>query len=198
MKNKAVSDQDVKALLKTVGQYKEIAAQRDVEWIKLLLNTGVRVECLTLLSVDDAIKAINTNYLTLRAETTKGSKEHTLYCNTKARAAFANLLAIRQALGIKNWELDGRLILSRHHQGISVRSIQSRLNLWVKAAGIERKISPHDLRHTFGTRILKRATHPDAARIAQEVLNHSDPRTTAIYTQPTPADIEDTLEAVGQ
>jgi len=199
MKNRALSDKEVKDLLKTVRRYKDVAAQRDAEWIRLLLNTGIRVECLTLLSVDDAIKAINTKYLTLRAETTKGSKEHTLYCNTEARTAFVNLLALRKVIGFDPWDCNGLLIISRNRRGISVRSIQSRLKIWATAAGIERKVSPHDLRHTFGTRIILRSPHSAGARrLAQLALNHANINTTTIYEHPTENDMINTMEAVGK
>lgn len=52
-----------------------------------------------------------------------------------------------------------------------------------RAAGIERPISPHDLRHAFASRLLR-----DGATIAdiQHALGHENPQTTLIYLHADP------------
>ena len=60
-----------------------------------------------------------------------------------------------------------------------------------KAAGLPEDLRhPHALRHTYATRMLRRAgvTLTDVQRL----LGHADPKTTAIYTRTT----EERLEAI--
>jgi site-specific recombinase XerD len=57
-------------------------------------------------------------------------------------------------------------------------------------AGIERKIYPHMLRHTFATLLMEKGVE---LRMIQEALGHSSSKTTEIYTYVSRANIKKCL-----
>ncbi|PSF13617.1 recombinase XerD [Marinobacter fuscus] len=65
----------------------------------------------------------------------------------------------------------------RHHRHIT--SVQKAVRNAVKQAGIGKQAGCHTFRHTFATELLKRGTD---IRTVQDLLGHSDLRTTQIYT----------------
>ena len=67
---------------------------------------------------------------------------------------------------------------------LGVRAIQMQLAVLGKAAGVE--VTPHVLRHTFATRLLREAC-ADLVTVAS-LIGHASIATTQIYTQPGEAD----------
>jgi site-specific recombinase XerC len=177
-------------LLRTVARCTGSIAARDHAWMRLLRYTGLRVDSLASLRVQDALDAIREGVL--RPPRAKGARAYEVPVSRRARVALQDLLRVRRALGHAQ-DPDAPLIMSRHRRGLSVRSLQARMQHWVHEAGLPAG-SPHWWRHTLAQRVLEHSTAREPLRVVQRVLCHASRSSTAIYTQPTKEEVALSLE----
>ena len=109
----------------------------------------------------------------------KGNKERVVFFADGCREAIDDYLAVRNPEKIVPEDRNA-LFISRDNRRISVRGVQKMLEKKLKAAGLDAsRYSPHKLRHTAATLMLKNGVD---TRALQEVLGHSNLNTTQIYT----------------
>lgn len=109
--------------------------------------------------------------------TGKGRKTRMLPVGRMARQALSEWLRLRPDFARSetgNW-----LFLSQQGGRLSERSIQARLEHQAARVGLDRRLYPHLLRHSFASHLLE-SSHD--LRAVQELLGHSDIRATQIYT----------------
>ncbi|MCG2714390.1 MAG: site-specific integrase [Candidatus Omnitrophica bacterium] len=88
------------------------------------------------------------------------------------------------------------LFVSRNSARISPRQVQRDFKMWVRESGIEADLTPHALRHTVGTRLLKKYKN---AKLVQKYLGHSDVTTTLrYYVDVFPEDLEEAAEMLAE
>jgi site-specific recombinase XerD len=165
--------QEVNKLIEAPPQH-TIFGIRDRVILELLYGTGMRVGELVNLNIQD----IDLYEKTVRVFG-KGSKERILPLGNPNIKAIQEYLNNRN-LFKKNIDLNrndlNALLLNRFGGRLSARNIRRIIIKYMKIAGLNKKISPHVLRHSFATHLL---------RSVQELLGHESLSTTQIYTHIT-------------
>ena len=147
-------------------------AYRDYCILMLFMCCGLRVSELVSLNITD----IYEDYLRVMG---KGGKERVIYFAEGCREAIDDYLAVRDSERIAP-EDQNALFISKDYKRISVRGVQKMLDKKLLQAGLDKsRYSPHKLRHTAATLMLKNGVD---TRALQEVLGHSNLNTTQIYT----------------
>lgn len=145
---------------------------RDYCILMLFMSCGLRVSELVSLNITD----IYEDHLRVVG---KGNKERVVYFAEGCREAIDDYLLVRDDGKIRP-EDKNALFISRDHRRISVRGVQKMVDKNLKLAGLDSsRFSPHKLRHTAATLMLKNGVD---TRSLQEVLGHSNLNTTQIYT----------------
>lgn len=89
-------------------------------------------------------------------------------------------------------EPEAPLFVSREGKRLSSRQVQREFKKWMKEAGVDGRLTPHALRHTAATKLLRRTGN---AKLVQRYLGHSDVATTLrFYVDVFPEDLERAAE----
>ena len=166
-----LSEQEVLALL-TAPTLDKPSGYRDLAMFEVLYGCGLRVSELVGLNVGDIddlgfVRCVG-----------KGNKERIIPLGSHALQATSDYLRYAR----------GRLVTNHRELALFVNTRGNRLTRqgfwkilkgWAGAAGIKKEISPHMLRHSFATHLLR---HGADLRSVQEMLGHADLTTTQIYT----------------
>lgn len=168
-------------LLKHLRSLSSVLARRDLAWIELLRNTGIRIGTLPKLTVRDAMTWLTTERVTLGDSVSKGGRGYELPLNKRGKRAIELLLKVRREQGFAQIP-DEPLIMSRNKRALTVRSFQLRIKHWCQEAGLKVDATPHWLRHTFAKRIMSRSTARDPQGIVQAALGQRSRESTVIYT----------------
>lgn len=144
---------------------------RDRAIMELFYSSGLRLAELVALDPTDIDMADRTVRVM-----GKGSKERIVPVGRKAIAALQQWLAQRAAFASVD---ETALFVSQRGSRISHRNVQNRLLHWARVQGIDSRVHPHLLRHSFATHMLESSRD---LRGVQELLGHADIGTTQIYT----------------
>jgi len=143
---------------------------RDYAVLTLLLRTGIRVsECVSL-----DINDFNFEEKSMRV-VRKGKKEQMLYFDEQTKEALLDYIDFERP-SYTDSDDEPALFLSSRKRRLSVRSIQDMVSKYSEATLINKKVSPHKMRSTYGTALYNKTGD---IRLVADVLGHKDINTTA-------------------
>lgn len=161
---------------------------RDRAILETLFSTGLRVSELVGLDVDDI--NLDTGEFTVLG---KGNKARIVYLGDSAIKWLKRYLATRNDEFVPLFlRYSGKKMEEGDTEGeslrLSVRSVQRLVKKYINRAGIAVDATPHTLRHTFATGLLREGAD---LRSVQELLGHANVSTTQIYTHVTNKQLKD-------
>tara|TARA_B100000029_G_scaffold93724_1_gene83805 strand:- start:2339 stop:3319 length:981 start_codon:yes stop_codon:yes gene_type:complete len=149
---------------------------RDTAILEICYGAGLRVSELAQLDTENVdlrkgiVRVIG-----------KGNKERESFFGESCKLALKNYIGKSRPLLMKN-QLETALFINNRGTRLSVRGFELVVKKWASEVGIEGKIHPHTLRHSFATHLLDGGAD---LRTVQELLGHSSVETTEIYTHVT-------------
>ena len=146
---------------------------RDKAIMELLYSSGLRVSEITSLNIED----LNLHTLEMKV-IGKGSKQRIAIIG-KIASKYINIYMQKSRPNLMLQNSNNALFLNRYGKRLSQRSIQSKVKIYSIKAGLKPGIHVHTLRHSFATHMLEGGAD---LRVVQELLGHSSPATTQIYT----------------
>ena len=158
-----LSPEEVARLLNAAPGLKYKAA------LSVAYGAGLRAAEVTSLKVCD----IDSKRMIIRVEQGKGHKDRNVMLSPHLLAL---LRAWWQAARPKGWLFPGRNPV----QPMTTRQLNRACHAAAQAAGIERNVSLHTLRHSFATHLLEQKID---IRVIQVLLGHAKLDTTALYTR---------------
>ena len=155
----------------------EISALRDRAILETLFSTGLRVSELCSLNRDNV--NIERGEFAVRG---KGSKLRVGFLSDSAKDALKKYLAERSDIHEALFVGHHGSLKKKESARLTPRSVQRMIKKYAVAAGVIKKVSPHQLRHSFATDLLQNGAD---IRSVQVMLGHANITTTQIYTHYT-------------
>ncbi len=150
---------------------------RDKALLELLYATGLRVSELVALDVGD----VDTKAGTVRC-LGKGSKERMLPVYDQALEVLERYLTKGRPDFLHPGDAEQALFLNRRGERLTRQGLWLIIKRYVEEAGIATTVTPHTLRHSFATHMLRGGA---GLREVQQMLGHASISTTQVYTQVT-------------
>jgi site-specific recombinase XerD len=174
--------------IKEVHRMLEVSKKspRNYAIMELLFSTGLRVSELCSLNRD---LDITKDEFTIRG---KGEKLRIVFLSEEARKSLAEYLNNRTDMDEALFIQQGPRVVKLEEQNVSLRLTPRSVERIVKRiaieAGISKRVTPHTIRHSFATDLLRNGAD---IRSVQMMLGHSNIATTQIYTHVTNKQLRD-------
>jgi integrase/recombinase XerD len=163
---------EVELLLKTPDTDNPLG-KRNAAMLELIYAAGLRVSELVNLKLLD----INLDAGFVRV-LGKGSKERVVPIGMCAKEKIDDYITVARPLLLKN-QTSPYLFIARAGKPMTRQGFWKLLKQYARQAGIQKKITPHSLRHSFASHLLEGGAD---LRSVQIMLGHVDISTTQIYT----------------
>jgi integrase/recombinase XerD len=168
--------QQVDELLEQPSKRKKPESLRDQAMLELLYATGLRVT--ELVSLDLGSISLDPHSPSVRC-LGKGAKERAIPIHGQALRALVRYLNDGRGRLVKN-KKERALFVNRRGERLTRQGFWLILKQYARQAGIGEPVTPHTLRHSFATHMLRGGA---PLRSVQELLGHANISTTQVYTQ---------------
>jgi site-specific recombinase XerD len=158
-----------------------IRGLRDRTMMELLFSTGLRVSELCALPREINLKL---DELTVRG---KGEKIRVVFLSDEAKKWLKSYLEKRNDMDEALFVQISSKIAKRDNSRLTTRSVERIIKHYAIKAGIPKKVTPHVIRHSFATDLLRNGAD---LRSVQMLLGHSNIATTQIYTHFTDSELK--------
>ena len=175
---RALTLDEVDELLEQPARRNSPEARRDKAMLELLYATGLRVT--ELVSLDLVDIALENDPVTVRC-VGKGERERILPLGQRPVDEVRQYIFHVRPRLVRNRK-EAALFVNRRGERLTRQGFWLILKNYAKEAKLDRSITPHTLRHTFATHMLKGGM---PLRNVQDALGHASISTTQIYTQLT-------------
>ena len=170
---KSLNEKEVQDLINSVewsendSSSSKHTKMRDKLILSVLYSTGLRVSELIEIKIQDIDFSERTIFIK-----GKGNKERIVLFDKDTKEEISAYLNFR----VKKSEY---LLVNNYGHPLSARYIQMMIKKYAEKAEIKKNVTPHVLRHSYATHLLKRGVD---IRIIQQLLGHSSILSTQIYT----------------
>ena len=172
-----LSETEINDLLNAIENNSNIEI-RDRAIFEMFYSTGARISEITGITINKV--DIKNSEIEVFG---KGRKSRIVYLNSVAADKLNEYLNIRSTFLFdsknKTYKNNNFLFLNKNGGSLSSRFIRILLDKYLRKAQINKKISPHGLRHSFASHLLQEGA---GIRVVQELLGHENVSTTQIYT----------------
>ncbi|MQC18779.1 MAG: site-specific tyrosine recombinase XerD [Chloroflexi bacterium] len=173
---KPMTTTEVDSLLREPRKYDSPESTRDAAMLELMYATGMRVTELVSLNLDSRHLEPAPAWVRCLG---KGGKERTIPVHGQATDAVTQYLDDARPQLLKNRPHQA-LFVNRRGERLTRQGFWLILKGYAKSAGIASHVTPHTLRHSFATHLLRGGA---SVRDVQELLGHANVSTTQVYTQ---------------
>ena len=179
-----LTEDEINQLIKSVD-LNHVFGQRNKTIIEVLYGTGIRVSELVNLKLSNIF--FKESILKVNG---KGDKERFVPLGKIASTEIKTYINIRDKMKIDSKNTD-ILFINRYGRKLTRSMIFKIITDASQSIGLEKKISPHTLRHSFATHLLKNGAD---LRTIQLILGHESITTTEIYTHLDTFHLEEVLK----
>jgi len=172
-----LTQSEIRLLIESIDTETNLG-KRNRALIEVIYSTGARISEIEGMTIKDV------NFENSEIEVFgKGRKYRIVYLNQSAISYLKKYMDIRNEFFFtskkKNCVQNEWLFLNKSGNKLTVRGMRKILKKYLFKCGINKKISPHDIRHSFATHLLQEGA---GIREIQELLGHANISTTQIYT----------------
>ena len=186
---KPMTIQEVDALLAEPRKHDTPEAVRDASMFQLMYATGMRVTELVSLNLDSVHLTPPPSYVRCVG---KGAKERAIPVHHEAVLSIERYLDDARPVLLKN-RAQIAVFVNRRGERLTRQGFWLIVRNYAKAAAIDTHVTPHTLRHSFATHLLRGGA---SVRDVQELLGHANVSTTQVYTQLADDHLREVYESV--